>query len=598
MTDERLEKLRALMRERGVDVYLVPTADFHESEYVGAYFKAREYLTGFTGSAGTAVITQDDAALWTDGRYFIQAEREIQGSGFRLMKMGVPGFPTVREFVKEALPEGGVLGFDGRCVNARLAKQLLQDATEKQAVFYVEKDLVGEVWDDRPALPFSEAWLLPEAYSGESTAHKLARVREKMKEYGASAYILTSLDDIAWLLNLRANDIPYCPVLLSYLMLTTKGCVLYASESALDPEVRAALESCGITIAPYADIYKMADRLAVRSVGKVLLNPDKVNYRIYSAVEKGNEIVEAADPTLIMKAVKNPTELDNIRRAHVKDGVAMVKWIYWLKNTVGKEPLDEFSAEQKLEAFRKEQEGFVEPSFKTICAYKDNAAMMHYNATKSRHAEIFPEGFLLVDSGGHYLDGSIDITRTIVMGPLTEEEKHLFTLVLRSNLSLAAAHFLEGVCGLNLDILARGPLWEEGIDYRCGTGHGIGYLLNVHEAPNGFRWRVVPERNDSAPFEPGMVTTDEPGVYMEGKLGIRTENELITVVDRDTEYGRFLKFETVTLCPIDLDAVLPEELSYRERSLLNAYHKKVYEALSPYLSTEEKLWLRYETREV
>ena len=598
MTEERLNQLRDLMKERGVDVYLVPTADFHESEYVGAYFKSREFLTGFKGSAGTAVVTKEDAVLFTDGRYFIQAEREIKGSGFRLMKMGLPGVPTVREYISAALPEGGVLGFDGRCVNARLAKELLSDAEKKKAVLYAEKDLVGEIWEDRPALPFSEAWLLPEAYSGESTDKKLARVREKMAEQGASAYILTSLDDIAWLLNFRAGDIPYVPVLLAYLMITPKGCILYASESALSAEVRLALNTYGITVAPYTDIYKMADKLSKRSVGKVLLNPGKVNYRIYSAVEKGNEIIDAEDPTLLMKAVKNPVEVENIRKAHVKDGVALVRWIYWLKNSIGKEHLDEYSVETRLEEFRREQEGFVEPSFKTICAYKDNAAMMHYSASPDHHAEIFPEGFLLVDSGGHYLEGSTDITRTIVMGPLTEEEKHLFTLVLRSNLNLASAHFLKGVSGLNLDILARGPLWKEGIDYRCGTGHGIGYLLNVHEAPNGFRYKSVPERQDGAPLLPGMVTTDEPGVYMEGKLGIRTENELLCVEDKENEYGQFLCFETVTMCPIDLDAVLPEEMSKEELSALNAYHQKVYEALSPYLSNEERLWLRYETREV
>ena len=299
-----------------------------------------------------------------------------------------------------------------------------------------------------------------------------------------------------------------------------------------------------------------------------------------------------------MKAVKNPVELANIRKAHVKDGVALVRWLFWLKNSIGKETLNEYSVETRLEEFRREQEGFVEPSFKTICAYKDNAAMMHYSASPDHHAEIFPEGFLLVDSGGHYLEGSTDITRTIAVGPLTEEEKHLFTLVLRSNLDLASAHFLKGVTGLNLDILARGPLWKEGIDYRCGTGHGIGYLLNVHEAPNGFRYKSVPERDDGAPLVPGMVTTDEPGVYIEGKLGIRTENELICVEDTENEYGQFLCFDTVTLCPIDLDAVLPEEMSKEERALLNAYHQKVYEALSPYLSNEERLWLRYETREV
>ncbi len=433
--------------------------------------------------------------------------------------------------------------------------------------------------------------MLPEKYEGESVSHKIARVRAKMKEEGAAIHILSTLDDIAWLLNLRADDIRHCPVALSYLMLTEKGCVLYISGAALTEEVKNHLRENHVSAAPYEDIYKIADMLSKKHMGDVLLDRKKVNYRIVSAVGAANGIIDRPNPTLLMKAVKNETELENIRRAHVKDGVAMVKWLYWLKNTVGKEELTEVTASDALEKFRREQENFVDLSFDTIMAYRENAAMMHYSAKEETAALLKPEHFLLVDSGGHYLEGSTDITRT-------EEEKTFFTTVLRCNLNLAAAKFLYGCTGQNLDILARGPLWELGIDYKCGTGHGIGYLLNVHEAPNGFRWKTVPERNDSAPLEEGMVTTDEPGVYMDGKLGIRIENELVCHRAEENEYGQFMEFECITLCPIELDAVLPELLSKREKKLLNNYHQKVYQELSPYLTHEEQLWLRYETREV
>ena len=598
MTDERLRMLREKMAEHSIAVYIVPTADYHESEYVGEHFKARAWLTGFSGSAGTAVVTADEAVLFTDGRYFIQAERELSGSGFSLMRMGTAGVPTVFEYVKSVLPDQGVIGFDGRVVNAADGEKYLKLAEERGGKLSVSDDLVSEIWEDRPARSKSRAWVLGEEYAGESAAGKIARVREKMKEAGAAIHILTTLDDIAWLLNIRADDISHWPVALSYLMLTEKGCVLYISGAALTEEVKKHLSANRVSTAPYEDIYKIADMLSVKHMGTVLLDKRKVNYRIVSAVSGANEIIDRENPTVLMKAVKNPTEIRNIRAAHVKDGVAMVRWLYWLKNTVGTEPMTEWDAAEKLAEFRKSQEGFVDLSFDTIPAYRENAAMMHYHADPETAAELRPEHFLLVDSGGHYLEGSTDITRTVALGPLTDREKQLFTTVLRCNLNLASAKFLQGCNGQNLDILARGPLWEMGLDYRCGTGHGVGYMLNIHEAPNGFRWRKVSERNDSAVFEPGMVTTDEPGVYIEGELGIRTENELLCVEAEENEYGRFLEFECVTLCPIDLAAVDPTMLSKREKDLLNAYHEKVYQELSPYLPREEQLWLRYETREV
>ena len=598
MTDERLMMFREKMAETNTAVYIVPTADFHESEYVGDYFKARAFLTGFSGSAGTAVVTQDSAVLFTDGRYFIQAERELEGSGFTLMRMGEKDVPTLTEYVRSVLPPEGVIGFDGRTMNAAEGEKLLAIAEEKGGSLSVSEDLVDQIWPDRPQRARSRARVLSEEYAGETVQEKIARIRAKMKEYGAAIHILTTLDDIAWLLNIRGSDVRHWPVVLSYLMLTEKGCVLYISGAALTDEVKKHLAENRVSTAPYEDIYKIADMLNTKHMGTVLLDKKKVNYRIVSAVSGANEILDRPNPTVLMKAVKNETEIRNIRAAHVKDGVAMVRWLYWLKNTIGTEELTEINASDRLEQFRREQEGFVDLSFGTIAAYRDNAAMMHYSAKEESAAVLQPEHFLLVDSGGHYLEGSTDITRTVALGPLTEREKELFTTVLRSNLNLAAAKFLYGCTGQNLDVLARGPLWELGLDYKCGTGHGIGYLLNVHEAPNGFRWKQVAERNDSAVFEAGMVTTDEPGVYIEGELGIRTENELLCVKAEENEYGQFMEFECVTLCPIDLEAVIPAMLTKREKKLLNDYHEKVYQELSPYLPREEQLWLRYQTREV
>ena len=595
---EKLNLLRSLMMERGIDVYVIPTADFHESEYVGEYFKARKFLTGFTGSAGVAAVSVNEAGLWTDGRYFVQAEKQLQGSGFELFKMGVKDVPTVDEFIAAELPENGVIGFDGRVVNAKWGLKLEKIAQEKNGSTAVDADLIDLIWNDRPELSHEKAWILDEKLAGESIISKLARVRAEMEKEGASVYILTSLDDIAWLLNIRGNDAAHFPIVLSYLMITKKGCVLYVQPEAVTDELRAYLQAAGVSVGAYNDIYAMADMLSKRSMGKVLMDLSKVNYRLYKAVSQANEVVDRTNPTVLMKAVKNETEIRNIRLAHIKDGIAMTKWLYWLKNAIGKEELTEITVSDKLEAFRKAQQGFIDLSFNTIAAYGPNGAMMHYSATPEDFAVIQPEGFLLVDSGAHYEEGSTDITRTIAMGPLTDEQKYLFTTVLRSNLNLAAAKFLYGCTGLNLDILARGPLWDLGLDYRCGTGHGIGYILNVHEAPNGFRWKKVPERNDSAPLEAGMVTTDEPGVYLEGAYGIRTENELICQKDEENEYGQFMSFETVTYCPIDLEAVDLSLLSDREKRLLNDYHRMVYDTIAPYLTYEEKLWLRYETREV
>ena len=596
MIPERLTALREEMKRRSIDIYVVPTADFHESEYVGEHFKARKFITGFTGSAGTAVITLKEAGLWTDGRYFVQAEKQLEGSTVTLYRMAEEGVPAVEDFVKDKLPQGGCIGFDGRTVNGAWGEKFAAIAEEKGGSLSVGEDLIDLIWTDRPELSRAPLFILEEKYSGKSTAEKIKDVRAKMAEEGADVHILTSLCDIAWLLNIRGGDIQSVPVVLSYLVLTKDQCIWFLQEEVVDDTIRAYLKENHIETRPYDDIYTYVPTIPESAV--VLMNKSSVNYRICSELNKNIQVINKPNPTELMKAVKNPVEVDNTRLAHVKDGVAVTKFMYWLKTNIGKIPMTEISASDYLEARRREQENFIDLSFTTISAYGANAAMMHYSATPESNTELKPEGFLLVDSGGHYYEGTTDITRTFVLGTISDEMKQHFTAVCRSNMKLANAKFLYGACGLNLDILARGPLWDMGIDYKCGTGHGVGYILNVHEGPNGFRWKIVPERHDSGVLEEGMITTDEPGVYLEGKYGIRTENELVCRKAEKNEYGQFMEFENITYAPIDLDGIDPEQMSPREKWMLNDYHKKVYEVLSPYMTEEENEWLKKYTRAI
>lgn len=596
MIQERLQALREEMKKRNIDIYVVPTADFHESEYVGEHFKARKFITGFTGSAGTAVITLTEAGLWTDGRYFVQAEKQLAGSTVTLYRMGEEGVPKVDEFIAKKLGQGGCLGFDGRVVNGSWGKKLAAIAEERGGSLHVNEDLIDIIWKDRPALSKKPLFLLEEKYTGKSTCEKLADLRKVMEEEGADVHILTSLYDIAWLLNIRGGDIDYVPVILSYLVVNKNECIWFLQEEVIDEKIAAYLKENQITTRPYDAIYEYVPTIPADSC--VLMNGNTVNYRITNSLAPTIKVVDKPNPTELMKAIKNPTEVDNTRKAHVKDGVAFTKFMYWLKTNIGKIPMTEISASDYLEERRREQENFIELSFDTICAYGPNAAMMHYAATPESDAELKPEGFLLVDSGGHYFEGTTDITRTMALGPITDEMRLHFTTVCRSNLNLANAKFLYGCSGLNLDILSRGPLWNMGIDYKCGTGHGVGYVLNVHEGPNGFRWRVVPERNDNGTLEEGMITTDEPGVYLEGKYGIRTENELVCHKAEKNEYGQFMCFENITYAPIDLDAIDPNEMTGREKKMLNDYHAMVYETLSPYMTAEENEWLKHYTRAI
>ncbi len=592
---DRLRRLREEMERHGVDLYVIPTSDFHGSEYVGEHFKTREYVTGFTGSAGTAVVLKEEAGLWTDGRYFIQAKAQLDGSGVTLYRMEEEGVPSVKEFIEEKLRPGGCLGFDGRTVSAKEGEAYRRIAEEKKARLCTKEDLVGNIWEGRPPVPKEPFFILEEAYSGCGTKEKLSAVRQKMKEAKADAHILASLYDIAWLLNVRGGDISHVPVVLSFLVITEQECIWFVREQSITEAQRAYLEENHVSTMPYGEIYSYVSSMRSKAV---LYDEKSVNFRILKSLADSVKKIKRENPSGLLKAVKNPVEIENTIAAHIKDGVAFTKFMFWLKTNIGKIPMTEISASDYLEKQRRAQENFLDLSFDTICAYGANAAMMHYAATPESNARLEPEGFLLVDSGGHYLEGTTDITRTIALGLVSEEMRKHFTAVLRANLNLSAAKFLYGCSGLNLDILAREPLWEMGIDYKCGTGHGVGHILNVHEGPNSFRWKQREDGEDLAVLEEGMVTTDEPGVYIEGAYGIRIENELVCRRAEKNEYGQFMCFETITYAPVDLDAVDADGMTGRERELLNRYHKKVYETLSPYLDEEENDWLKEYTRAI
>ena len=598
MIKERLAALRAAMKEADIDCYIIPTSDYHNSEYVSEYFMVRKYFSGFTGSAGTLVVLKDKAALFTDGRYFIQAARQLQGSGITLMKMGEPEVPTLEEYVKQELKEGENIGFDGRVITAGDGLAFEKTATEKGGKVIYHLDLAKKIWMDRPELLFTPVFVLREEYSGESCDDKRKRLREKMKEEGSAVHLLTTLDDIAWLFNLRAKDVESCPVLLSYAVITMDEAILFAGESAFDDTVRKYLAEHHVTLRPYDDFYTyVAERVKQRPQDKLLVCENRINYRLKK--EMGDAvIVDRANPTTLMKAIKNKTEQNNLRTAHLMDAVAVTRFMYWLKTNVGKVPMTEVSASDYLESLRAENPSYIEPSFATICAYGANGAIIHYTATPASCSEIQAKGMLMVDSGGHYYEGSTDITRTFVLGEITEEMRQHFTLVARAMLRLKSTRFLHGCKGVNLDLAAREVFWEKGLDYKHGTGHGVGYLLNVHEGPNSFRYKVLPGSDNDWVFEEGMVTTDEPGIYIEGSHGVRIENELLCRKGEKNEYGQFMEFEDLTYVPIDLDGLDVSAMENREIQVLNSYHRAVYEKLEPFFAGEELDWLKQATREV
>lgn len=589
---ERISRVREIMEREGVDVYAVCTGDYHMSEYAGDYFGERKFLSGFTGSAGTLVIGSREAALFTDGRYFVQAELQLSGTGIQLMKMGVEGAVSVTDYCASLLPAGGTLGLDARTIDAASGAVLESAVKEKGGKINYNFNCTYELWTDRPAFPHSMVF---KAETGESCRDKLCRLREKMRELKADGHVITTLDDICWLFNIRARDVKCNPVLMAYSYITEDRAVIYADLDRFSESIKAELFDMGVQIKPYEAFY---DDLKTVKQKSVLVDLKRINLYAYRLLkESGLSIVSGQNPTVLMKAVKNETEIKNLRELHIDDGLALTRFMFWLKDTVGKQEITEYDAAMKLDGLRAEIKDFIELSFDTISAYGANAAMMHYCSAEDNCAVLKPEGMLLVDSGGQYMRGTTDVTRTFALGEVSGECKKAYTLTLKGMLALADAHFLHGCTGLNLDILARAPLWAQGIDYRCGTGHGVGYLLNVHESPNGFRWRNS-ANNELCVIEPGMVTSDEPGVYADGRYGIRIENEILCVKDVENEYGTFLKFEMLTCAPIDLDLVDLRFLDESDIRRLNDYHKWVYDSLSPHMSGFEAEHLKRATRAV
>lgn len=592
----RVSDLRKIMEDKNIDAYIIPSADNHQSEYVGEYFKSRQFISGFKGSAGTVVITKEKAGLWTDGRYFIQAEKELLGSGINLFKMGEEGVPTVNEFVIENIPQGGTLGFDGRLISADEGLQLKLNLEKKNVIIEYKEDIIDLIWEDRPSLCKEKAFILDEKYAGESFESKINRIRTVMKENKATVHVVTTLDEVAWIFNIRGNDVNYTPVVLAYAIITIDTVYLFIDDKKLDDSIKSQFDKSNIEIRPYNDVYDFIKKLDEKEV--IMLDKERVNYSLYNDISENIKKIEVENPAVLMKAIKNKTELGNIKNAYIKDGIACTKFMYWLKTNVGKFKITELSASEKLLKLRKEQEGFVDLSFETIAGYKEHAAMMHYAATEESDYEIDAKHMFLVDSGAHYLEGTTDITRTYILGDISEEFKNHYTAVARGMINLSMAKFLHGCRGYNLDILARGPIWDMGIDYKCGTGHGVGYMLSVHEGPSGFRWYIVPSKHETAPFEEGMVITNEPGIYVENSHGIRIENQLVVKKEEKNINGQFMAFDTITMCPIDLDGINSSLMTERERAFLNDYHKSVYETISPYITNEERDWLKEYTRAI
>lgn len=589
---ERLAALRKEMLENGIDFYMMPTADFHNSEYVNDYFKVREYFCNFSGSNGTLLVWQEGAGLWTDGRYFIQAGKELAGTTVTLFRMQDEGVPTIVEFLQQNMKQGQTLGFDGRVISTAQGKAYEKKLADKEIRFAYEKDLADAIWTDRPAFPAGKVTVLNESISGRSFEDKRSDVMRKVKEEGAEALLLTKLDDIMWLLNIRGCDVECNPVAMSYAYLTEEETVLFIQKSALDGIATAYLLAKGVQIEEYDTVTGYLKGLPAG--GKVLIDKRHCSFCLYKILSEKQTVVEKNNPTEVLKAVKNPVELSRMEEIYLKDSVALTKFIYWLKTNIGKQEITEITAADQLEALRREIPECIDLSFPSISAYGPNAAMMHYEPTPDNYAVLKPEGLYLIDSGGQYLGGTTDVTRTVVLGPVSEEMKLHYTMVAAGMLQLTNAHWLYGCTGRNLDILARQPLWNMGLDYKCGTGHGVGYILNVHEGPQGLRWRFAEGMVDAV-IEAGMDITNEPGVYIEGSHGIRIENVMVAENDKKNEYGQFMHFKTLTWVPIDMEAIEMKHLTEVQRLYLYAYQHAVYEKISPYLTAEEAEWLKRET---
>lgn len=591
---EKLALLRSAMKKSSIDAYIIVTDDFHGSEYVGDYFKTREFMSGFTGSAGTLVVLPNESALWTDGRYFIQAEEQLAGSEIELMRMRQPGVPTIGEYLREKLSDGAVIGFDGRTVMELFVRELKGALAEKNVSFSGDADLVDPIWSDRPALSATPVWNVELSLCGETRESKLGRVRAEMTKKGADVLVLTALDEIAWLLNLRGDDVKCTPVFLSFMIVRQSEAVLCIQDGVISDEISEQLSACGITTAPYGDIYKLTGEIP--SGSRICCDPSYASFRVFSSLPENAAIIECESPVILMKAIKNETEMKNLRAAHIKDGVAMTRFIKWLKEAATR-GVTELEASAKLESFREMGDGYIGPSFDYIIAYGAHGAIVHYEPTKDTDVKTEPRSLCLTDTGGHYKEGTTDITRTVALGELTDEERRAYTLVLKGHLALGAAKFAYGVSGEHLDVLAREPLWKEGLDYDHGTGHGVGYILSVHEGPHNISWRVGAKRRSTV-LEEGMVVSNEPGLYIRDRFGIRHENLVLVRRGDETEFGRFMYLEELTMVPFDLDAVDTRYLSDEDIARLNAYHDKVRAALSEHLCGDELRFLENATRRI
>jgi len=590
MMKKRLRDLREKMKAEGIDAYLVFSDDFHGSEYVGDYFKCREFITGFSGSAGSAVIMQDMAGLWTDGRYFLQAEKQLDTNCYKLFKMGEEGVSSLEGFLQDVLKEGQCVGFDGRTVSGAFVEGLQEMLAGKGISFWTEGDLVGQIWADRPAIS-KKPVMDYELYSGMMRQVKQAEIRTMMGAQNADVLLVSALDDIAWFTDMRGNDVEYSPVFLAYAVVMKDWCIVFGWEESFSQEIRGILAKFRIKFMPYDGIYDF-----IHELPKLNLWVDKkrTNYALLKCIPEDVKIIDGDNPIMLRKAIKNDIEIRNERHAHIKDGIAITKFLYWLSQNVGNGDVTEISAAEKLEAFRREQEDYQGPSFAPIFAYGAHGAIVHYSADEESNAVLAGKGLLLLDTGGHYLDGSTDVTRTVAVGEVTQQQKSHYTAVLKGNLNLSAAKFRYGCSGVNLDYLARQPLWEQGLDYNHGTGHGVGFMLNVHEGPNSIRWQAGKDR-ENVVLEAGMITSNEPGFYLAGEYGIRLENLILCKEAKKTEYGQFMEFETLTMVPFDRNCINPKEMSVKELALLNAYHQRVFEVLEPHLQPEERLWLKEAT---
>ncbi|MFP4050897.1 MAG: aminopeptidase P family protein [Thermoplasmata archaeon] len=589
--NEKIGTLRDLMKKNDLSAYIIPTSDPHNSEYVPERYNTRKWLSGFTGSAGTVVVTMDESGLWTDGRYYIQAEKELEGSETELFKVGKEEVPSYKEWLGDNIESREKIGFNGKLFSIKAVRDL-EEELEEGVELVTELDLIDEIWEDRPEIPQNEIFLHDVKFAGKSRKEKIEDIREEMDDKDGDINIITKLDEVAWTFNIRGEDVEYNPVAVAYGLISKDKSHLFIDENKIKDSVEDELKKDGIVLHGYEEIKDFVEN--IDESNKVILDHKNTNKWLFDSIPEGcKKIEENPSITQNLKAIRNETEIEHYKNCQVRDGVAMVKFLHWLEESVGDENITEITTENKVEQFRAKDDRFVGPSFDPIAAYKEHAAMMHYSADEESDYQLEDEDFYLLDSGGQYFDGTTDITRTVALGDISEKQKRDFTLVLKGHINLATAKFLKGARGANLDVLARKPMWDNHIDYKCGTGHGVGYFLNVHEGPQNISNNV-----HDVKLKEGMIVTNEPGIYRQDEWGIRTENTLLVVKDDETEFGEFLKFEIISLCPIDLDAVDTSLLTDEEREWLNDYHEEVYEKLSPHLEEELDDWLKEKTREI